>query len=1068
MRNMGSIISNDTQNEKQFRGGEKKVMKKSLSVIVSSAMALSMFSSVAFGANIDDFKDLKDLSAKDKAKFEEMINKGILHGLSDNYFGLDELTNRAQFARVAAGVFDLKVDTSLDKSSFSDVSKDDPANGYALPYIEAAKENNIASGYEDGTYRPAAALTKEELATLLVKGAGLKDEAEKAKGNDPTVSDWAQGYVKVAVDHELMVNDSDGRFHGSNPVNRYMLVVSTYNVMKKDEDLALSSVQAVSTKVLRVNFNTAVKEMDKAEFAVKKGSSTIGVDKTTWSEDGKSVDLEINSKLTEGTYTVSVKGLSEQALSGSVTVENEKVSAIKILSDNLVKTGKKDGDKDIAEVGYQVLNQYGEDITKATSLEVVQEGFAADKGKLNYKKKDLKEGDKVVVTLVDKKTAVNTSATLTVVAESKVVDVTAAGIYNKDGKTPSLDNTADDFYVLVDAKDQYGKTITDEKKLSNEITVLATKGNVVDIKKDNGIPKFEKVGDEGKVGVKLDVKNAGEGLIMFVANATGANSNQLVKVAEGVKVDKITIGSPEGIIAGNEIVNIPVEVTDNKGEAVTKADKLKDIAIGAEGGKKNQKFVEKDGKLFIQLTTKEVKEGETGNLIVSVTSPTGKYSYKVFQIKADAVATTLVGLNSKVSTSIYKDESLKLDKEDFIIEDQYGRPYTKEDATTIMAKSSDNEKIAVNGLTITAKKESALVTFTLNAGKSNESSFDVRFNTIAQSDFVSYKVPEVGTVYASAEAAYDKDLKVYGVTKEGKEVLLPEKEYNVVEKQNFVVKDNKISAEQNVVGGSDKPSTADAFVKIVINNTGEELVLKGKISAEAPKASTVEYLVDNKVVDSADVTINTNNLTPADLLQGLHIKDQYGVDAKVDGKDSKLVVTFADKTTKDALVTFTNVSDGVTIQSNGTETASLSKLKNGSTFNARISVNDVSANVKFKVNYDASKAIEQAKKALKEAQQEQETAQTELTNAEQSVTTAQTKLTDANQKLAAAAEALKHADDSNRDDLTQKFQAAQEEQETAQTELTNAEQAVTTAQTKLTEANQKVTEAEQALIDLQG
>ncbi|CAM2890573.1 hypothetical protein ABNB59_03940 [Paenibacillus larvae] len=45
-------------------------MKKSLSIIVSSAMALSMFSSVAFGANIDDFKDLSGLSAKDKAKFE--------------------------------------------------------------------------------------------------------------------------------------------------------------------------------------------------------------------------------------------------------------------------------------------------------------------------------------------------------------------------------------------------------------------------------------------------------------------------------------------------------------------------------------------------------------------------------------------------------------------------------------------------------------------------------------------------------------------------------------------------------------------------------------------------------------------------------------------------------------------------------------------------------------------------------------------------------------------------------------------------------------------------------------
>ncbi|MDT2256774.1 S-layer homology domain-containing protein [Paenibacillus larvae] len=233
MRNMGSAISNNTQNEKQSRGGEKKVMKKSLSVIVSSAMALSMFSSVAFGAKIDDFKDLKDLSAKDKAKFAAMIDANILHGLTSDYFGLYEATNRAQFARVAADVFKLKVDTSLEKSSFSDVSKEDPANGYALPYIEAAKDNGIAAGYEDGTYRPDKTLTKEELATLLVKGLGFKDEAEAATGSDPSVSDWAQGYVKVAVEKGIMNNDTNGMFNGQQLVNRYMLVTSTYPVFER-------------------------------------------------------------------------------------------------------------------------------------------------------------------------------------------------------------------------------------------------------------------------------------------------------------------------------------------------------------------------------------------------------------------------------------------------------------------------------------------------------------------------------------------------------------------------------------------------------------------------------------------------------------------------------------------------------------------------------------------------------------------------------------------------------------------------------------------------------------------
>ncbi|WP_238540405.1 S-layer homology domain-containing protein [Paenibacillus mucilaginosus] len=96
-------------------------MKKSLSAIVSLAMAFSMFSSVALGATSADFKDLNDLDAATKAKFDAMISAGIFDGVSEDTFGLKDKMNRAQFAKVAALIFGLKVDTSLKTSSFSDV-----------------------------------------------------------------------------------------------------------------------------------------------------------------------------------------------------------------------------------------------------------------------------------------------------------------------------------------------------------------------------------------------------------------------------------------------------------------------------------------------------------------------------------------------------------------------------------------------------------------------------------------------------------------------------------------------------------------------------------------------------------------------------------------------------------------------------------------------------------------------------------------------------------------------------------------------------------------------------------
>ena len=89
-------------------------MKKTLSVVLTSAMAFSMFSSVAFGKTSADFTDLKDLDAATKAKFDAMITAGIFDGVSDTTFGLKDEMNRAQFAKVAALIMGLEVNKDLE------------------------------------------------------------------------------------------------------------------------------------------------------------------------------------------------------------------------------------------------------------------------------------------------------------------------------------------------------------------------------------------------------------------------------------------------------------------------------------------------------------------------------------------------------------------------------------------------------------------------------------------------------------------------------------------------------------------------------------------------------------------------------------------------------------------------------------------------------------------------------------------------------------------------------------------------------------------------------------------
>jgi hypothetical protein len=176
-----------------------------------------------------DFQDLKDLDAATKAKFDAMIQAGIFDGVAEGKFGLKDEMNRAQFAKVAALVFGLEVDSSLKSSSFKDVKADDTANGYALPYIEAVKKAGITDGMGEGIFNPAGTVTKEQLAAFLVKGIGLKDQAEKTPGaDDDSVSEWAKGYVSLAIQKKLVAG-TDGAFGGKETATREQLVIDAYS-----------------------------------------------------------------------------------------------------------------------------------------------------------------------------------------------------------------------------------------------------------------------------------------------------------------------------------------------------------------------------------------------------------------------------------------------------------------------------------------------------------------------------------------------------------------------------------------------------------------------------------------------------------------------------------------------------------------------------------------------------------------------------------------------------------------------------------------------------------------------
>ncbi|TVY05664.1 S-layer homology domain-containing protein [Paenibacillus cremeus] len=286
-------------------------MKKSLSVMLSTAMALAVFSNVAVGSaaakSSTDFSDLAGLDATTKAKFDAMISAGIFDGVSDGVFGVNDRMNRAQFAKVAALVFGLKVDTTLRVSSFSDVSANDPANGYALPYIEALKAAHLTDGYGPGTYNPAGEVSKEQLAAFLLRGLNKDAEAKATAGltSDSTVSSWAKGYAALALQLGLMGKEADGTFGGVSPAIRQLLVTSSYEAKQQYVPGVISAgeipAEVLTAYALNGNTNARVKSVlqEKTVDGWRIGA-VVKLDNTTGSTV-RVPDYELRVQTTDGT-----------------------------------------------------------------------------------------------------------------------------------------------------------------------------------------------------------------------------------------------------------------------------------------------------------------------------------------------------------------------------------------------------------------------------------------------------------------------------------------------------------------------------------------------------------------------------------------------------------------------------------------------------------------------------------------------------------------------------------------------------------------------------------------------
>lgn len=113
---------------------------------------------------------------------ELLAGKLIVDGVTDTTFEPDRNVTRAEFAALL--VRSLGLSTVTGATYFDDVDADDWFAGV----VNAAAKSGIVDGYEDGTFRPNAPITREELAAMVVR-------AYKFAGGKVTVDASTQAQV---------------------------------------------------------------------------------------------------------------------------------------------------------------------------------------------------------------------------------------------------------------------------------------------------------------------------------------------------------------------------------------------------------------------------------------------------------------------------------------------------------------------------------------------------------------------------------------------------------------------------------------------------------------------------------------------------------------------------------------------------------------------------------------------------------------------------------------------------------------------------------------------------------
>lgn len=180
----------------------------------------------------------------------DLADRGVINGYEDGSFKPEHTVTRAEWAKIMVDAAGVQV--SDNALYFTDME-----GHWANQYVNAAK--NYLTGFMDGSYRPDQAATREDVTVAMVRLKGYDltnvDYSKIAEFTDSySISDYAKGYVAVAVQQNLISGFEDNTFRGQDTLARSEAATLLYRAFQHGN--ADKAVTAPTTPITPSNSGT--------------------------------------------------------------------------------------------------------------------------------------------------------------------------------------------------------------------------------------------------------------------------------------------------------------------------------------------------------------------------------------------------------------------------------------------------------------------------------------------------------------------------------------------------------------------------------------------------------------------------------------------------------------------------------------------------------------------------------------------------------------------------------------------------------------------------------------------